>query len=195
MKFSFQPYAVSSQLPHSFSSLWWETDLPEDTQKGAARRAPAESTHSLLRPDHEQFLTVLDWLAVHCQLPDNLPGKIRLNFVEQFHCFDDTKDLSYLDCVSGFHEGRRARRGRFIERSNDRRLHCVQALFRGGLSSRRRRCAWWRWRRGRQASDFDCRHGSGRNREEARLSMSVHDRVFPGALDPDFNIAALQLKF
>src|ERR1700733_14574115 len=184
-----------------YSNTWYRADLPDairlaaplfrKTQKGA-REARPEVLLSLLRPDHKQFLAILDGLAVGGQLLHNLSGNIRLDLVQQFHRFDNAEDLTYLDGISGFHKRGSTRRRSLIERPHDWGLHRVQSFFRGRLRGRS-------WRRGRRwrsrgSSSFVRRPGRWRHRVKAGFTVSMHHRMLAGALYFDFDVAALQFE-
>src|SRR5690348_9056912 len=82
-------------------------------------------------PESEELLSVFDRLAILHEALHDLAGTVALDLVHQLHGFDDTEHLSCLDVVADFDEGGRTRRWRFIECTNDWRLHDVQRfLFR-----------------------------------------------------------------
>src|SRR5471030_367332 len=70
--------------------------------------------------DQEQRLTVLDGLAVLNEDFLNDARLVRLDFIEQLHCFDDAKRLAFLDGVSYLHESVGARRRCAVERADHR---------------------------------------------------------------------------
>ncbi len=75
------------------------------------------------------------------------PCRIGLNFIHEFHRFDDAEDLAVLDLVSNLHESRRARRGRLVEGADDGGLEDVKS----GVFGRRHRCIRGKQRRRRTA--------------------------------------------
>src|ERR1017187_4152626 len=180
MKFSFQIFSGVSDWKRSVGGK----------EKGAARRAPTESPDSLLRPYDEQLLAVFDRLAVDRQFLDDLPGNVRFNLVQQLHGLDDAEDLPDFDRVSRFDEWRSAGRGCFVERPDDGRLHRVKPFF----GSRCRRRGRWRGDHYGHGAQFRRCPRCRRHRIEARFPMSMDDGMVAGALDPDLDIAALQLK-
>src|SRR5471032_3510410 len=99
--------------------------------------------------DQEQRLTVLDGLAVLNEDFLHDARLVRLDFIEQLHCFDDAKRLAFLDGVSYLHERVGDRRRRAVERTDHRRGHHMTLLHDGGRRSRRAGCgrgAGFAWR-------------------------------------------------
>src|SRR5579862_1378516 len=142
---------------------------------------------SLLRPDHEQFLSVLDRLAIGCQILYDLPGNVRLNLVQQLHRLDDAKDLPHLYRVTWLDERWRSWGRRFIERPYDWGLNLVQTLFRGRGSCSSRRSAG-------NGSQLDGRGRRSRHRVKAGFGLGVHNCVLSGALDTYFDVAAFKFE-
>src|SRR5512132_828719 len=75
--------------------------------------------------DREQRLAVLDGLPVLHQDRLHRPGDVALDLVQQLHRLDDAQRLALGDRLADLHEGRRAGRGRAIERADHRRLELV----------------------------------------------------------------------
>src|SRR5271165_1681385 len=86
-------------------------------------------------PDGEQFLAVLDGLAVGDELFDQLPGYVAFDFVHQFHGFNDAQYLADLQGIADLDERRRTRRRRLVKGPDNRRLHNMQAFRMCGRSS------------------------------------------------------------
>src|SRR5579871_986752 len=107
--FSSQPSALSTTTDGS-------TSIPVDSTehnkgaRGARPRVPS----SLFWPDSEQFLAILDGLAVARQFLHDFSGKVRFNLIEQLHGFEDAEDRALFHGVANLHERRGAGRWRFI---------------------------------------------------------------------------------
>jgi hypothetical protein len=65
-----------------------------------------EQRPSFCRPDGEQFLTILDGLAVGDELLDQLSRHVAFDFVHQFHRFNNAQNLAHFQGIANFDEGR-----------------------------------------------------------------------------------------
>src|SRR5580693_10481816 len=85
-------------------------------------RSSDDPIYSFCRTDGEQFLSVLDGLSIRNELLDQLSRNVAFDFVHQFHRFHNAQHLPYFELIAFLDEGRRPRRGRFVESANDGRL-------------------------------------------------------------------------
>src|SRR5271157_146632 len=91
-------------------------------------RSPDEPI-SFRWPDGEQFLAILDGLAVSDKFLDQFSRRVALDFVHQLHRFNNAQNLAHFQPIADFDEGWRSGRRRFVEGAHDRRLHNVQPFL------------------------------------------------------------------
>src|SRR4028119_805657 len=91
--------------------------------------SPSASTGSRgVGPEAEKRLVVLDAARVLGQNLDDLAGDVGDDLVHHLHRLDDAEDLPRLDGVPHLDVGLLARRGRPVERADERRADRVQAV-------------------------------------------------------------------
>src|SRR5580692_10066205 len=101
-------YTATVRIPRSLHAQITRTAI-------SPRLAIRIFSNMLGRTNREQGFPVLHRSAVFNQLRDERTRHLGLDFVHQFHGFDDAQHLPWRDRVPNLDERRRARRGRLIE--------------------------------------------------------------------------------
>src|SRR2546427_11254243 len=140
--------------------------------------------------DGEQGLAVFDRLSVFDVDANELAGHFGLDFIHQFHRFDDAEHLSDLHDVAQLDEGRRVWRRRRVKSPHNGRLDEVQPFrsFCGRLDGSRRGFG----RANRQWQARWGRRGGGRDPGRQGSGSGIHYLGGP-APDPDPETAMVPL--